>query len=338
MKKFSAYILTAPYQIDLVEIELGEVPKHYVVVEVAYCALCASDIIEYKGGSDISYPKSIGHEFVGTVTEVGQGVTRVERGDTVSSDLTYRCGECQYCKRGLSHMCTEEAKGLFSNRGFAQFLHIHEDYLYKVNGIKPLFRASLVEPLACAIHAVELGAPQAADSILVLGCGGVGTLAGIYIKALGMGEKLTLSDKDSMKELRVASSLGNVNRLDDPALFSLIIDATGDPTSVERACSLLDKGGRLIIVSRYHADRPLTIPHRLIATKEGLIQFSHHNGEPCLVYKAIELLERDWAVSYDSLFQVEPISRLLSCYDDYDSKGCCKWIFDIRSIAIEKPC
>lgn len=332
MKTTWAYKLIAPYSLEKDLITLDNPPTNYVELEVLYCALCASDITDYLGEKDISYPRYIGHEFVGRILSLGVGVDEFIVGDTVTSDLTFRCGHCVHCKNGQSHMCIEEGKGLFTNRAFAQKLHIHKDYLYNTNSIQPKYRASLTEPLACALHALDLVKPKVSDKILVIGCGGIGALSIISLLSKGFGEQCFVYDiLKEKEELLVHSTAGNVRSIDNQYNYSLIIEASGDAFSINMACERLAKGGRICIISRFHKNHSMIIPHRMIATKEGAVFFSHHNGEPEVMEEAISILSKSWKEIYDDLFSIEPYSMIPYCYENYSKHKKCKIIFDIKN-------
>ena len=194
MKAAICYELNKPVVIE--EVTLDPPGKGEVKIKMAATAICHSDIHAMKGEhGNIQLPAVAGHEICGYVEEVGEGVTYVKKGDKViGSIIPEGCGQCYYCKVGLSSQCTTNrlflyAKGKYVNKkgqrltqyagavaGFAEYATIPEVNLVKVPEDLPVDRACL---LACGVisgfGAVLYRAKvQVNSSIAVVGCGGVG--------------------------------------------------------------------------------------------------------------------------------------------------------------------
>jgi S-(hydroxymethyl)glutathione dehydrogenase/alcohol dehydrogenase len=201
------YELSKPLIIE--EVELDSPGKGEVRIRLAATAICHSDIHAMKGEhGDIKLPAIAGHEICGYIEEVGEGVTYVKAGDKViGSIIPEGCGQCYYCKVGLSSQCTTNRlylyrEGKYVNArgqrltqyagavaGFAEYAVIPEVNLVKVPEDLPVDRACL---LACGVisgfGAVLYRAKVTANSsVAVVGCGGVGLnaiqgalLAGAY--------------------------------------------------------------------------------------------------------------------------------------------------------------
>jgi len=194
MKAAICYELNKPVVIE--EVTLDPPGKGEVKIKMAATAICHSDIHAMKGEhGNIQLPAVAGHEICGYVEEVGEGVTYVKKGDKViGSIIPEGCGQCYYCKVGLSSQCTTNrlflyAKGKYVNKkgqrltqyagavaGFAEYATIPEVNLVKVPEDLPVDRACL---LACGVisgfGAVLYRAKvQVNSSVAVVGCGGVG--------------------------------------------------------------------------------------------------------------------------------------------------------------------
>ena len=194
MKAAICYELNKPVVIE--EVTLDPPGKGEVKIKMAACAICHSDIHAMKGEhGNIQLPAVAGHEICGYVEEVGEGVTYVKKGDKViGSIIPEGCGQCYYCKVGLSSQCTTNrlflyGKGKYVNKkgqrltqyagavaGFAEYATIPEVNLVKVPEDLPVDRACL---LACGVisgfGAVLYRAKvQVNSSVVVVGCGGVG--------------------------------------------------------------------------------------------------------------------------------------------------------------------
>ncbi|MGD0779916.1 MAG: alcohol dehydrogenase catalytic domain-containing protein [Dehalococcoidales bacterium] len=194
MKAAIIYEIGKPLVIE--EVTLDPPGRGEVKIRLAATAICHSDIHAMKGEhGDIKLPAIAGHEICGYVEEVGEGVTYVKPGDTViGSIIPEGCGQCYYCRIGLSSQCTTNrlylyAPGKYVNKkgqritqyagavaGFAEYATIPEVNLVKVPTDLPVDRACL---LACGVisgfGAILYRAKVTANSsVAVVGCGGVG--------------------------------------------------------------------------------------------------------------------------------------------------------------------
>ena len=194
MKAAICYELNKPVVIE--EVTLDPPGKGEVKIKMAATAICHSDIHAMKGEhGNIQLPAVAGHEICGYVEEVGEGVTYVNKGDKViGSIIPEGCGQCYYCKVGLSAQCTTNrlflyGKGKYVNKkgqrltqyagavaGFAEYATVPEVNLVKVPEDLPVDRACL---LACGVISgfgaiLYRARVQVNSSVAVVGCGGVG--------------------------------------------------------------------------------------------------------------------------------------------------------------------
>ena len=115
----------------------------------------------------------MGHEFVVTVNAVGESGAEVLAQQAVTSDLNFRCGTCDQCRVGRSHLCAQGQIGWFSNRGLASTADISSSYLLPISApIGPQF--ALAEPLSCVLHAKPWATPAPSDRVLIVGAGSLG--------------------------------------------------------------------------------------------------------------------------------------------------------------------
>src|ERR1043166_2739237 len=101
-----ALMLTSYRNLEMTELPTPTPRAEEVLVRVAACGICGSDVHGYDGSSGRRIPPLVmGHEAAGTVAEVGSAVTRVREGDRVTFDSTLYCGECQFCRSGAVNLC-----------------------------------------------------------------------------------------------------------------------------------------------------------------------------------------------------------------------------------------
>ncbi len=141
-------VLSAPRRLELVEEPVPEPAPGELLLRVAGCGVCASELDMWVGDAGISYPRFPGHEVSGTVERVGAGVSEFVPGDPVAAWVT--------------------------ERGFAEYVTVREEHCFPAAGV-PL-ELALAEPLACAVNAVELAAPALGDDVVIIGAGFMGNL------------------------------------------------------------------------------------------------------------------------------------------------------------------
>ncbi len=183
-----------------------------VKLKVGWCGICGTDLHEYAAGpiftqvntphplSGRMAPLTPGHEFAGTVVEVGKGVTAYKVGDRVSPNPLLRCGECVYCKQGYPHLCTGIGfLGCHSDGGFAEYVTLNATrgtdivpVLYKLPDNVSLEAGATVEPLAVAVHAVKKGKLAQGESVVVVGAGPIGICTVMAAKAAGAGQIIVM--------------------------------------------------------------------------------------------------------------------------------------------------
>lgn len=299
------YLLTEKGNFRLVETRLpDEPPEHSVLLRIEYCGICGGDHSCYLGRRP-EYPKSLGHEFVGMVLSVGKKVHRFQAGDFVVSDLNYRCGKCDYCTDGKSHLCTDNNAEKFSNRGFFQYMVIDETYLYKVElPAQFLFRAALIEPLSCVIYACNQFERLAWKRILVNGCGSIGTLFCFYLTRTLKECDISVYDADSRRSSAAASCFGvKCIRSIPEESFDGVCECTNSPIGVQKSLQGVKRGGAACILSHLYGE-PTSFIYETICKKELQAIFPLRNGSPINMNTAIECITKHWTVDFDRLIGI----------------------------------
>lgn len=195
---------TGGYLSPLGPLRLADVPDarvlgdRWVVVETKMCGVCGSDVkqvfmeaaIDNPLTAMISFPHVLGHEHVGVVVEVGRAVRRLRPGDRVACSPWLSCvvrglPECEACRQGRTSICASFTKGAFSpgmhagtcrdvSGGFASHVPVHESACFPLPDSVSFERAVLADPFAVALHAILKSPPEPGETVLVIGCGGLG--------------------------------------------------------------------------------------------------------------------------------------------------------------------
>ncbi|WP_330351107.1 2,3-butanediol dehydrogenase [Streptomyces sp. NBC_00582] len=168
------------------EVDVPGVRPGEVLVEVAYCGICGSDLQEYADGphaipvaephpaSGRTAPLVLGHEFCGTVAALGPSVTGLAVGDRVAVEPNYRCGTCPRCRAGEYNVCRHFGfAGLMGDGGMAEYAAIPAYMAHRLPRTVSLEQAALFEPASVALHALRR-AGASPDTVAVVGLGPVG--------------------------------------------------------------------------------------------------------------------------------------------------------------------
>lgn len=231
-----------------------------VVVDVDLAGVCGTDLHLHEGGFFASFPLTPGHESTGTVREVGPGVEHVRVGQRVAVDNASACGRCAVCSRGDHLFCEAfHSLGVNAPGGFAESLLSPAHKVYPADDLAPDL-AVLAEPLACAVHGVDvLGLRPGAD-VLVVGAGTTGLLlaqlllhggAGRVTMAAPTAFKLELAEsygvdrvvhvtRDAVETARTLAAL-------QPDGFDVTVDVTGAAPVVQTLPSLTAANGTVFV-------------------------------------------------------------------------------------------
>jgi (R,R)-butanediol dehydrogenase / meso-butanediol dehydrogenase / diacetyl reductase len=307
-------LLEQPGVLTLQEAVLSDpILPGYVRLKVAFCGICGSDLAFYQRRPGATYPRTLGHEYSGVAVGCGDNVNDFQMGDTIAVDPNYRCGSCKYCMSGNSHLCNDSEANLFSPRGLAFYVDIHQNYLHKIPDFNPPYLSALIEPLSCSLHAIELAQVDPSDQLLVLGCGSQGSMITFGLAAQYPGLSLSVYDPNHHRARSLHHALpNNVLPLQRPPVqsnYSLIFEASGEGRGFRFACQALQKRGRMVVLSRYHRNPHLPLPYDF-PRKEPRIIFSHLDGDGATFRQAIELLKRHWSEPLVKLIDLHPLSEV----------------------------
>lgn len=326
------YVLAAPGEIRSRQRSFGDLSKGWARVRFRYCGLCGSDISHFEGRPGVTYPIAVGHEFVGEVVDVGAGVEGIAPGDVVTSDLNYRCGECDHCRAGRSHLCRVGQQGLFTNRGFADLGDLDASYLVRLGG-SPSPHLTLVEPLSCVLHARDWAGLGADDRILVIGAGSIGFCMAIALRNHPAQPSFEITDEMPSRLERIAVVLGpGAKAVPEPeGEYDVVFDVSGTEAGLERACQHTRGGGRLCSMSHPNGDPVSPFLVGAILREDITFTVSYLNGEPTTMLEAARLLEHHWEPGWDDLIEIIPIERLQEAYENRRLSPWCKTVIEIQA-------
>ena len=268
---------------------------HGVKVAVGYAGICGSDIHVYRGefAGRVNFPTTQGHEFAGTVVEVGSEVSDFKPGDRVAVDPIISCRRCPACLGGRYNACSSlRLLGIDLDGAFAQYVTAHEEQCFLVPDSLSDRDAALVEVFSIGMHAVTMSRIDPGDRVVVLGGGRVG-LAVLQNLALTAAEKVAVVDLSDYK-LDLARSFGaartiNAGREDAVRAVTeftggqgadVVIEcigeaaagAVGGKSPLAQAVEMVRNAGRITVLGQ--GPEHYGIPWKLLVWKEANIQCS----------------------------------------------------------------
>jgi L-iditol 2-dehydrogenase len=213
-------VLSAPRRLELVDAPVPEPGPGEVLLRVAGCGVCASELDMWEGRSEVSYPRFPGHEVSGTVERAGRDVSAFAPGDPVAAWVT--------------------------GRGFADYVTVPADHCFPAGDV-PL-ELALAEPLACAVNAVELAAPALGDDVAIIGAGFMGNLVQLLVQLKGPREVVVADTRP--EALERARRLGATRTVESAAGLEadVTFEVTGAQSALVAAGDATRMSGKVVIV------------------------------------------------------------------------------------------
>ena len=271
-----AFVVTAPGEFSLQEVEDPAAKSGEVVVDVARVGVCGTDVefftgeMAYLHDGHAAYPMRLGHEWCGVVAATGAGVDQSWIGRRVIGDTMLGCGECERCRSGRQHLCERRTEvGISGGRAgaLAEQLAVPASSLRGLPDAVDDLAGAMVEPGGNALRAVWAADLHPNDRVLVLGPGTIGLLAARFAHAAGAEVHVVGKDEPSLSFARSLGLDGVWTASDLPGLaFDAVIDASNAPALPALALELVEPGKRVVYIGL--AGTPSTIDTRTLALKD----------------------------------------------------------------------
>ena len=299
-----ALLLSRYKHLEVTDLPVPRAEPDEVLVRVAACGICGSDVHGYDGSSGRRIPPIVmGHEAAGRIAATGSGVTGFAVGERVTFDSTIYCGTCGYCRRGEANLCDNRqvlgvSCGDYRRAGaFAEFVAVPSRVVYRLPDNLSFGEAAMLEAMSVAIHAVSLAQVSANSTALVVGAGMIGLLIVQVLRAAGC-SRILVTDIDSSR-LALAQEVGahatlsaklevapQVQKLTGGPGVDVAMEAVGEGESVQASIASVRKGGTVVLVGNIAPE--VTLPLQRVVTRQIRLQGSCASaGE---YPRAIELL------------------------------------------------
>jgi L-iditol 2-dehydrogenase len=314
---------------EYLHFELADLPRpdpgpDEVLIRVAACGICGSDVHGYDGTSGRRIPPIVmGHEAAGVIAAAGTAVTKFKIGDRVTFDSTVYCGECQFCLRGEVNLCDNRqvigvSCGDYRRAGaFAEYIAIPERILYPLPEAMTFPEAAMLEAVSVALHAVQVSGSLEEQTALVVGAGMIGLLTMQAARAAGC-KRVMIADIDETR-LNLARSLG----IDEAICLSgtelirevlqrtnglgvdVVLEAVGRNETIATSIDCVRKGGTVTLIGNITPE--VTLPLQKVVSRQIRLQGSAASaGE---YPEAIDLVAR-------GLIQVKPLITAVAPLED----------------------
>lgn len=233
-----------------------------VLVKVAMCGVCGTDMRIWRALEPGARNISLGHEFAGEVVSLGEGVKNYLVGDRVVIDPNIYCHTCEYCLNGQVNLCENlRALGVDINGGFAQYCVVPVTQLQKIPDSLSFKDAAFVEPIACALNGIDRAEVKPGQSVLIIGAGPIGLLMLQLVKISGAG-RIMVSERVASRRNK-ALELGadeTYNPEDAPLAEQIplkerphvVFECVGAPATQAESIKIVKRGGTVILFGDGH--------------------------------------------------------------------------------------
>lgn len=290
-----AAVYYGPNKVSVEDVAIPTPGPGQVQLQVGFNGICGTDLHEYYAGpifvptqphplTHQELPLTLGHEFSGTITAVGAGVTGWREGDRVAVEPIYKCGHCGPCAAGNYNVCQQIGfHGLMSDGGMAEYTVVPTNMLHRLPDNVSLELGALVEPMSVAYHAATLGDVKPGDTAMVFGAGPIGI--GLWFALRGKGLQEIFVVEPSPTRRAAIEALGAVTL--DPTVTDVpgfiadhtygagadaAFDAAGVTPAVETALACVGSRKPMVSVAIY--EKPLQTPLLNLVMNESRIQGS----------------------------------------------------------------
>jgi (R,R)-butanediol dehydrogenase/meso-butanediol dehydrogenase/diacetyl reductase len=261
-----------------------------LVLKVTRAAICGTDAAEWDHGPVLCRPDVVlGHEFVGRVVALGTDVTGFRPGDRVVSGAGISCGRCHWCLRGRTNLCAEyRTLGLQVDGGLAEYVTSPASICQTVPETCDDDAAVMTQPLAVALHALSRVSQGPADTVAVIGVGGIGSFIVAGASKRAVDGRVVAIDIDP-ERLATASALGAhqvvdanghdlaplLQELTDGVGFDVVIEASGAPHAPAAATTGVRRGGRVLLLGLHAEPRAIDLTRMIVREVDVFTSVAH---------------------------------------------------------------
>lgn len=312
--------ITKPFKIKIIDKEKPVINDGEALLKVLYCGICGADVASFTGNQPFTtYPRIPGHEFSAQIVEIPENDKGLKKGDVVTCNPYFNCGECYSCRRGIVNACTDnQTMGVQRDGSFQEYITMPVERIIDGKGLSAQ-ELALIEPFSISNHALSRAEVKQGDNLLIMGAGPIGLFA--LLKAKAMGANVAIADMLSSR-LELAKEYGAdiVINVKEQNLekechsftagngFDVCVEACGAPETFLNCIDNAAHGANIILIG--NGKRETTFVHSVILKKELNI-FGSRNAFTKDFEELIELVKAG---------KVNPAKMISGIYDAKNAK------------------
>lgn len=322
-------------QIELREVEIPQVKPNEVKVKVAYAALCATDVHQVTMGVMNSKPPApLGHEASGTIVELGEQAAAAgyKVGDKVTMFPVSHCGECEWCKKGMTQYCINSKP----TGAFAEYVVTDVKTIYKLPDNVELRDYAIVEPTNCCLRAMDLAPIRHGATVCVAGVGGIGSIMLNQVLLSGAARITVIDPVPEKRELALSmgaqyaidpfneDAVARAMEITDGLGFDYVFEMSGSPKASETPLKILARCGTAVYFAVFPPKFEMPLNLHELYMKEGRIQTVFTTTT--IMNRSINMIER---MQTDKIIgKIMPLSEAVESFEVFKTSKYPKILLD----------
>ena len=289
-EKMNVVAIVEDHKAEMREVTRPKPLKNQVLIKIDGCALCTFEQRMFTRVVPVPLPFVGGHEFTGTIVELGEGVKedKFPLGQRVAARMLYSCGHCYGCRHDEPNICTDSSHvdmsqmDIMGMGGLAEYINADISQVYFMPNDMPVEKACFAEPLACVLNSIEKGQIEIGDDVVVIGGGIMGQLHVMCAKLRGA--RVIMSEPDEARR-EIAAKLGAdvcinplegdpiemIKELTDGNGAAVVFNTTAVAAVAQQAIGMVAKLGRVVMYSSQHPDKPIEVSPNWLHNSEAVI-------------------------------------------------------------------
>jgi 2-desacetyl-2-hydroxyethyl bacteriochlorophyllide A dehydrogenase len=273
-----ALLFNGPHDIEVGELKLPILLPDELLIHVDGCGVCGTDFHIFEGKAPAKSPVVLGHEYAGTIIDVGSKPGKFIVGDKIAVNPNIHCGYCSYCRAGKINLCENlRALGVTINGGMSQYSIVPVTQAHLLPKNFPFSKSVFAEPVSCCIHGINQAAIIPGEQVVIIGAGTIGLIMLQLAQLRGaskiiildpldvkrkMAEKLNADYALNSAEINIAEKVNEITS----GGADTVIECVGNQPAAESALKLVRKGGKIVIFG---------LPNNTVALSINLQSFFH---------------------------------------------------------------
>ncbi len=257
-RTMKAAVLEKPEVMKIASVPVPTIGDDDVLIKVKLTGICGTDWSIFTGKySADRLPLIPGHEFCGTLEQVGKNAKGLQVGDKVTADINMSCGHCFYCKKGQKLLCPDFLQlGIHIHGTYAEYVKAPWAQVHKIPERLGFLEGAFIEPVSCCVHSAKAMNAELGSSVAILGCG-LGILHGALARLRGCAPVIVIGTNE--KRLEIARRMGadhvidprkvdpvaEVKRLTGGRGADYVLESVGTIATYEQAFQMVRPGGQV---------------------------------------------------------------------------------------------